>query len=56
MTLDGASHVLLLSMASESDFALFASACRSHPDVIEVRTITEKEFWQADAVSKGSKA
>jgi hypothetical protein len=49
MKRDGASHVLLLNMASESDFALFAAACRSHPDVVDVRTITEEAFWHADS-------
>ena len=47
MKRDVASHVLLLSVSSESDFALFASACRSHPDVVDFRMITEKEFWHA---------
>ena len=47
MTRDGATHVLLLNVASETDFALFASACRTHPAVVDIRTITEEEFWAA---------
>jgi hypothetical protein len=45
MKREGATHLLLLSVANESDFALFASACRSHPDVVDIRTIAEEEFW-----------
>jgi hypothetical protein len=51
MKRDGATHILLLSVASESDFALFASACRSHRDVVDFRTITEEEFWHAPSNS-----
>lgn len=51
MKRDGATHVLLLTVASESDFALFASACRLHPAVVDFRTITEEEFWHASSDS-----
>jgi len=51
MKQDGATHVLLLSVASESDFALFASACRLHPAVVDIHTITEEEFWHAPSNS-----
>ena len=47
----GATHVLLLNVASERDFALFASACRSHPAVVDFQTITEEEFWDAPSNS-----
>ena len=56
MKQDGPMHVLLLNFASESDFALFASACRSHPAVIDIRTITEEEFWHAPSNSVDSPA
>lgn len=36
MKRNGGTHALLLNVASESDFALFASACRSHPAVIDI--------------------
>jgi hypothetical protein len=51
MKRDGATHVLLLSVASERDFALFASACRTHPSVVDIRSITEEEFWDAPSNS-----
>ena len=51
MKRDGATHVLLLSVASERDFALFASACRTHPAVVDIRQITEEEFWDAPSNS-----
>jgi hypothetical protein len=44
---DGASHVVLLNLDDESDFERFVSACRSHADVIDVRTISNQEFWQS---------
>jgi len=44
---EGATHFLLLRVANESDFALFASACRFHPAVVDFRAITEEEFWRA---------
>ena len=47
----GATHVLLLSVASESDLALFASACRADPDVVDIRNITEEDFWHAPSNS-----
>ena len=44
---DGASHVILLGIPPEHSLSDFLDLCRDHPDVTDVRTITEEEFWRA---------
>lgn len=48
---DGASHVLLVGIPPEHRLSEFLDFCRAHPDVTEVRTITEEEFWRAPSNS-----
>jgi len=47
----GNCQVLLLPLPSKSHLDTFISICRSHPTVIDVLQITEKEFWNAPSNS-----
>jgi hypothetical protein len=44
---DGDSQVMLLNLSSEARLQDFRRLCAEHPDIVEVVSITEDEFWRA---------
>ncbi len=44
---DGDSQIMLLHLETEARLQDFITLCRSHPEVVEVVSISEDEFWRA---------
>ena len=48
---NGDSQVMLLHLSSEDRLQDFRALCGKHPDIVEVVSITEEEFWRAPSNS-----